>query len=382
MKRVLALLLLPLLLSLGGSSRRSAPFGEKRVIPLGEGRNPDALACADFNRDGKLDLAVASSGTDDVTIFLGDGRGGLRRAGSYPAGPNPTEIAVADFNRDGTLDLAIANHGTPRVTVLLGDGRGGFRLAPGSPLAVRSRPHPHTIDSCDVNGDGIPDLVIDSWGENRLTLLLGDGKGGFALPGIPIDAGRKPYRNLRARDLDGDGKCDIVTPNMVERSVTVLFGDGRGGFRGSERPPIPAGPSPFAVAVGDVNGDGKLDLVLANYSGQITDPSGDGLTFLLGDGHGNFRLGPKIPTGRGSGDVAVGDVDGDGIADAVTADAGSRGVTVAYGGPDGLSPSRAVTVPIGETFWRVMLADFDGNGRSDLVTANAEGHSVTVLLAR
>jgi FG-GAP-like repeat len=379
---MIAFLLLPLLLRSGTASRRAEPFREKRVIPLGAARSPGALAAGDFNHDGKLDLAVGSAGSEDVLIFLGDGRGGLRETGSYPAGPSPTEIVVADFNRDGNLDLAIANHGVPRVTILLGDGRGGFRPAPGSPLTVRSRPHPHTAGACDVNGDGFLDLVIDSWGENRLTLLLGDGKGGFSAPGTPIEVGRKPYRNLVLRDLNGDGLCDIVTPNMVERGVTVLFGDGRGGFRGSERPPIPAGPSPFAVAVGDVNGDGKPDLVLANYSGHIIDPSGDGLTFLLGDGRGNFRLGPKIATGRGSGDVAVGDVDGDGIADAVVTNAGSRSVTVSYGGPDGLSPSRVVNVPVGEAFWRVMLADLDGNGRADLVTANADDHSITVLMAR
>jgi len=374
--------LLPLLLSIASPSGRSSPFGAKRVIPLGENRKPAALAAGDFNRDGKLDLVVGSGGAGDVTVFLGDGHGGLQRAGSYAAGPDPTEIAVADFNRDGNLDLAIANHGVPRVTILLGDGRGGFRPAPGSPLAVRSRPHPHTVDSCDFNGDGFLDLVIDSWEENRLTVLLGNGKGGFAAPGVAIEAGRKPYRNVRARDLDGDGRCDLVMPNMVERAVTVLFGDGRGGFHGSERPPIPAGPSPFAVAVADVNGDGKPDLVVANYSGQITDASGDGLTFLLGDGRGIFRLGGRIAAGRGSADVATGDVDGDGVADAVTANAGSRDATVAFGGPGGLSASRTVTVPIGEEFWRLQLADFDGNGRTDLVAANADAHTVTLLMAR
>ena len=382
MRRAIGPVLLFSLASVGSTSPRNSPFREPHAIFLGANRNPNVLAAGDFNRDGKLDLAVGSSGTDDVTIFLGDGRGGLRQAGSYPAGPSPTDIAVADFNSDGNLDLAIANHGVQRVTVLLGDGHGGFRSAPGSPLAVHSVPHPHTVGACDVNGDGHLDLVIDSWGENRLTLLTGDGKGGFATPGAPIEVGRKPYRNLKLADLDGDGKCDIVTPNMVEKGVTILFGDGHGHFRGSDRNPIPAGPSPFAVAVGDINGDGKPDLVVANYSGHIEDPSGDALTFLLGDGRGDFRLGPRIAAGRAPGDVAVGDVDGDGIADAATADAGSGSVTVAFGGPGGLSPSRTVTVPVGAKFWRILLADFDGNGRADLVTANGDAHTVTLLLAR
>jgi len=376
-------LLAALVLATAGAATRSAPFRPPRTIDLGSGHTPSALAAADFNGDGKLDLAVASEGAEDVTIFLGDGRGGLRQAGAYPAGPDPTEIAVADFDKDGHLDMAIANHGTPRVSVLLGDGRGAFRPAPGSPLAVHSLPHPHTIGACDVDRDGRLDLVIDSWGENRFTLLRGDGKGGFAAPGTTIEAGRKPYRNLRLADLDGDGRCDIVAPNMVERGVTILFGDGHGGFRGAQQPPVPAGPSPFAVAVADVNKDGKPDLVVANYSGHLGDSSTDGLTFLLNDGHGRFRLGPRIPTGSGSGEVTAGDVDGDGYMDAVTANAGTKDLTVAYGGPDGLSPSRTATVAHGgRGTFRVILADFDGDGRADAVTANSETHSVSVLLTR
>src|SRR6478736_5964293 len=109
-----ALLLILLVLASPGE-RRGSPFRPARIVSLGENREPAALAAGDFNGDGRLDLVVGSGGADDVIVFLGDGKGGLRQEGSFPAGPSPTEIAVADLNRDGHLDLAIANHGTPVV---------------------------------------------------------------------------------------------------------------------------------------------------------------------------------------------------------------------------------------------------------------------------
>lgn len=325
-------------------------------------------------------MLVGSAGSNDVTVLLGDGHGAFRVGRSFPAGPNPNELFVADFDRDGKADVAIANHDSPYVTILLGDGRGRFRPGPGSPLTVRSRPHPHTVTGCDADGDGVLDLVVDSWGENRLLLLRGDGKGGFAAPGTPIEVGRKTYRNVVARDLDGDGRCDLVAPTYDAGVVTVLKGDGRGEFRAG--PGIPAGPAPFVVDVADVDGDGRLDLVFSNYSGQISDPSKDALTFLLGDGKGGFRAGPRLSTGHGPFHVCAGDVDGDGIADAATADHGGSDLTVAFGGPGGLSPARLTRVPLPVRPERVLLVDVNGDRKADALVASGEAHSVLVLRAR
>jgi hypothetical protein len=355
-------------------------FEPARRIALGPDRKPAALAAADFDRDGHLDVAVGADGSGDVTIFLGDGKGGLRPGARVPAGPHPTEMVAADFDRNGAPDLAVANHESPDLVILLGDGRGGLRAAPGSPVRIHSVPHPHTIDACDADGDGDLDLILDSWGENRLTLVRGDGKGGFAGPGEPIEVGRKPYRNLKARDFDGDGRCDVVAPSYDAGVVTLLRGDGRGGFRASA--PTHAGPAPFTVDAGDLDGDGRLDLAVQNYSGHITDPSDDALTFLLGDGHGGFRLGPRIATGGGPFVVAVGDVNGDRIADAVTADHGGSDLTVALGGPGGLSSSRTERVPVPCAPDRVVLADLNGDGRADAIVACMDQGELAVLLAR
>jgi FG-GAP-like repeat len=349
-------------------------------VAMGSTRQPQALAAADFDGDGKKDVAIASDGSNDLTILRSDGAGGLQVAGRFPSGQQPAEVLVVDLDKDGKIDLAIPNHETSGVTLLKGDGRGGFRPFAKSPLTVHSKPHLHTIDACDANGDGWGDLIVDDWGENRLTLVLSDGKGGFGGPGTPIEVGRKPYRNLRARDLDGDGRCDLVAPSYELGVVTVLMGDGRGNFQA--KPPIPAGPAPFVVAIADLNRDDKLDVAMNNYSGQITDSSDDALTFLLGDGRGGFRLGPRIATGRGPVDVAAGDIDGDGYADAAVANHASRDLTVSFGGPDGLSPSRTVQVPVGSKPDRVILADLTGDSKADAVVVSAEDHDVTVLIAR
>ena len=108
-----------------------SPFGAPSRIALGAGRKPTAIATGDFNRDGKMDVVVASEGANDVVVLLGDGRGGFRIGASAPAGSDPTEIFVGDFNRDGAPDLAIPDHDTHFVTILIGDGKGGFRAGPG-----------------------------------------------------------------------------------------------------------------------------------------------------------------------------------------------------------------------------------------------------------
>src|SRR5689334_23199814 len=118
------------------------------------GATPGNLAVADFNRDRKVDLAVVNAESANVTILLGDGKGGFAPApGSpFPAGPHPNDIAAGDFNRDGLLDLAIANHETPEVTLLLGDGKGGFAPAARSPVRFAVKPHVHGLAASDFNG--------------------------------------------------------------------------------------------------------------------------------------------------------------------------------------------------------------------------------------
>ena len=195
------------------------------------GTAPSAVELADFNRDGKLDAA----------------------------------LAIGDVNNDGNLDLAFANHDTTYLTVLLGDGKGSFRPGPGSPFTVQSKPHPHGVVIADFNGDGWSDLATDDWQNNRVTVVFNDKKGGFLSPGMSFPVGKMPYQKLRAADVNKDGKPDIVTTNFEGGNVSVLLAEGQGSFRDASGSPFNSNQQPFAIAIGDLNGDGKGDIVTSNY---------------------------------------------------------------------------------------------------------------------
>jgi hypothetical protein len=354
-------------------------------LRISVGTSPSSLALADFNRDGKLDLAVANAGSNDVTILLGDGAGGFRPAAGSPfaAGHSPNDIAVGDVNGDGNLDLAFANHDTNYLTVLDGDGKGGFRPAPGSPFTVQSKPHPHGIVIADFNGDGKPDLATDDWQNNRVTVVFNDGKGGFLSPGVSFPVGKMPYYKLRAADLNKDGRADLVTTNFEGGNVTILLADGKGTFKEAPGSPFETNKQPFGVAIGDLNGDGNPDLAVGHYSGHITDTSGDRMSILLGAGDGTFRLAwSQLAPGNAPTRVAIGDINGDGIADAVFANDGNASVTVVLGSRREFIVAPGSPLSVGSHPSGIAVGDLNGDGKADIVTANQEDNDISVLLTK
>ncbi len=269
---------------------------EFRAVVVPSGGDPEATTVADLNQDGAQDIVAANPQSGTITVLLGDGKGHFHPASGSPfsAGHLPNDIGIGDLNGDGHPDLLIANHQSQYVTLLLGDGKGGFRPAPHSPIATRAKPHPHGLALGHFCGKDEPlDAVIDSWGSEQIELLIGDGKGNLS-NGPMFAAGPGSDMPLRSADFNGDGAPDIVMPNTAigrwnANSVSVLLGDGKCGFRAAPGSPFPAGDVPWSVAVGDLNQDGIPDIALVPYGPQVRDPRRIAATVLLGDGRGGFR---------------------------------------------------------------------------------------------
>jgi VCBS repeat protein len=361
----------------------AAPARVER-FPVGAG--PGVVVIMDANRDGKADVVTANERGGSVSVLLGDGRGHFSTAPGSPvaAGHLPNDVTAGDFNRDGWPDLAVANHETQQLTLLLGNGRGGFAPAPGSPVSVAVKPHPHGVAAGDFDGDGSIDLVTDSWGEDRLEILFNDGKGRFRAPGRYVPVGKHPYQRIRVGDLNGDGNADIVSPNLDGNNVTILLGDGKGTFAQPPGSPFPCGDSPFNVAVGDVNADGRADLAIVNSPSSTSDGSGrDGLTVLLGDGRGRFRPmpGTPFPMDRFPNLVAIGDIDGDKTGDIAVSNPDGDRITIFIMDRKGALASRREVAVRGHPKGLV-IHDFDGDGKGDLVVANNADDTVTVIFGR
>ena len=263
------------------------------------------IAAADFNGDGFPDLVIASY-NQTLSLLLGDGAGGFSFASSFNESANG--IAVADFNNDGRPDLAMFYNGNVAIATNTGDG---FILSTNN----SSNYYPSSFAVGDFNGDGNVDVVSLTYYGGTLTLFPGNGAGGFSAPStstIPALSNCSCTYSAVA-DFNGDGKLDIAV--NTGQSILALLNDGSGAFVPAK--PLTPGPAyqPGAMVVGDFNGDGKPDLAISLLAQGSTSAVG----IATGDGTGNFTLtgGYRLTSNYTPGVLAVGDLNGDGRLDVV-----------------------------------------------------------------
>jgi len=291
---------------------------------FGTGAAPKSVTAGDLNGDGSPDLVTANQNGNSVSVLLGTGTGSLGPAAHYAVCSGAHEATVGEFNGDGRRDVAVACHGGSVISVLLGNGSGGL----GAAVTYQAGSAPHSIDAGDFTRDGHQDLAVANFNGNSVSVLVGRGDGTFASP-VNYAVGSGPH-TVRMGDFDGNGIPDLVTGNFSSDTVSVLLGTGSGTFTAATS--YPTGRVPAGVAVGDLNGDGKLDLVTSNTGGNypsgVSSPGGDQVSVLVGTGNGSFGSPTNFLTGHTPFDVAVAELDGDGKRDIVTANWFSHNASV------------------------------------------------------
>ncbi len=357
------------LVAVGGSmvwvalGNGNGSFGTPQSYPAAT--EPWAIAAADLDGDGRPDLAVANRADQSVSLFLGTAAGTFQPRTDLPVGGNPVSIAIADVNGDGRLDIATGS--ATVASALLGQGGGAFAAhrdfsSPGSAIAV-----------ADLDGDRVPDLALAggcslNGGSSVLAIVHGHGNGDFGTH-RSFSIGGDPTVVALA-DLNGDHRLDVVTDNYDIGAVDVLLGGGDGTF-GPERDWGAYG-CPFSIALGDVNGDGKLDMAVGNGC------STEEMPVRLGNGDGTFGDATVYPTDVNMMFVAMGDLNGDGKLDLVTASTNYGSVLVMLGNGDGTfqqSYTATSTCP-----WGIALPDLNHDGKPDLVMIDACGNAAVVML--
>ncbi|HSN16780.1 MAG TPA: FG-GAP-like repeat-containing protein [Gammaproteobacteria bacterium] len=378
-----------------------------------------AFAVGDVNGDGKPDVAVVNSTGSFVQILYNDGNGGFHQTNSYDLGSQPADMRASDLNGDGHDDVVEVNSADGTVGVLLGHGDGTFQAMQTYPVSG----HPVRLALADVNGDGKLDVVTaNNDGVNgTISVLLGNGDGTFQ-PALNLPAGANPM-DVAVADMDHDGKMDIVVGNATVNTVSVLYGKGSATF--SLPKSFPAGSQINALAVGDlthdgfpdvvtvggnvavlrndgqgglvpivlnkngrsqdtysaignrivlkdVNADGDLDMVIADYSNSE-------LTVLLGNRLGYFTRVPLVsPTCSNPNNLAASDINGDGHMDVVVSCAGSSSIGVMLGNGRGTFING--TYPAELNPRGVATADFNEDGNPDIAVINGDSDNMNVLL--
>lgn len=284
----------------------------------------------------------------------------------FAVGDGAYSLAVGDFDRDAKLDVAVVSQTTDVVGVLLGNGQGGF--ASPTTYSVGAAMAPRSIAVGDFTSDGKPDLAVANLGGNRVSILQGNGTGGFSLLGTS-QVGTQPVWVTTA-DFDGDQKLDLAVSNNGSADLSILKGNGAGAFTLMKTLPA-MGNNPTAIAIGDFNNDQKLDLAVSNNASNVV--------VMLGDGAFDFPRQVRIAVGTSPLGIVAGDFNGDNKLDLAVAIGAGSSVSVLLGRGTG-DFDAPTSYPVSKTPSPIAIGDFNGDQKLDLAVGNYGGSNLSVLL--
>ena len=341
-------------------------FASAVAVPVTS--QPRSLAAADLKAAGHDDLVLASQ-DGSITVLLSDGAGhfSAQPAISASAGPLSSMIA-ADFNGDGKADLAVTQESSNIVTVLLGRGDGSFSA--GVNYTVGNGPA--KVIAADLTGSGAIDLVSINQLSNTFSVLVGKGDGAFQ-PSVDFVAGNLPL-GIVAGDFNSDGKADLAIANSQDQTLAVPLGHGDGTFAAT-RSYRAADLVSKSLAAGDLNGDGRADLVVSNYCGTDSACSSNGTaTIFLANADGTYRAASTLALGNGPVAVALADLHGNNKLDLIALNSADKTLSILTGNGDGTF-SATQHYALSTSPRAILVGDFNGDGKPDLAVASDCGQS-------
>jgi hypothetical protein len=344
------------------------------AVAYPSGQKPYVLLAADFNGDGRIDLAATNEQEDSISVFINDGTSFRKLDTSFPTGAYATGGTIADVDHNGVPDIITSNYHGNSVSILLGTGTGVLSATTSYPTADGAETSNLAVG--DLDNDGNLDVIATNPRRGSMSQLMGRADATLAAA-IEVPVGMpdsEPY-SVAIGDFDHDGNSDIAIADDRSATIVVRLGNGDGTFRAEVAYPV-HGIRDHVAITRDMDLDGTLDLVCANRG------SSD-VSVLLGRGDGTFREALVSSTGPDTGPytVAVADFNLDGIPDLITANFMAGNASVLLGTGDGRFAAPIDTGPTGMFPYGIAVGDFNGDGKPDFATANAVSNDVAVKLS-
>ncbi|CAF1439998.1 unnamed protein product, partial [Adineta ricciae] len=337
---------------------------------------PNWVTINDFNKDNKSDIAVATFNNEYISVYLGYGNSSFANAMQYSTGDGSAPIyhTIGDFNQDGALDIVVANSGIDNIVVLFGFSDGTFLL--GKAYSTGTGSIPRAIGIADFNHDQRLDIVVGNYQSGDIRIFLGGGHEPFAgMRKLNTGDESRPHF-LAVEDLNRDGWVDIVVANYGTDNIGIFFGSGHGSFNTMITYPTGTNSGPFLVAIGDFNNDNQLDMVVTNSFVNT-------IGIFQGNVNGTFLLTSTYFTGDRASPhtVIVNDLNNDHQLDIIVANSGTSNIFILYGFGNGTFANEML-FPLGYQYlpYSIVINDLNKDGWMDMVIACYQTNNIETLV--